>query len=95
MTEAWTPTPIDNPLYVEGVHMLDGLTDDEMNSYLEEHPNRSTFRSRCSFGRATLRSYRHQARSSLRTGIVKILAYNEKPGDIGGIGRVEHVHTHL
>ena len=37
--EAGNPTPIDNnPLYAEGVHMLDGLTDEEMNSFLEEHP---------------------------------------------------------
>ena len=38
-TEARNPTPIDNnPLYAEGVHMLDGLTDNEMNSFLNEHP---------------------------------------------------------
>ena len=39
LTEARTPTPPDNsPLYTEGVHMLDGHSDDEMNSFLEEHP---------------------------------------------------------
>ena len=27
--------------------------------------------------------------------VVKILGYGEKPGNIGGIGRVEHVHTPL
>ena len=27
-----------NPLYAEGVHMLDGLTEDEMHSFLEETP---------------------------------------------------------
>ena len=37
-TEARTPTPIDDrPLYVEAVHMLDGLAADEMNSFPEEH----------------------------------------------------------
>ena len=30
--------PDTNPLYAEGVHMLDGLTDEEMDNYLEEHP---------------------------------------------------------
>ena len=32
-------TPQDTtPLYVEGVHMLDGLTDEEVDHFLEEHP---------------------------------------------------------
>ena len=39
ITEARSSTPIDNsPVYAEGVHMLDGLTDEEMNSFLEAHP---------------------------------------------------------
>ena len=39
LTEAQTPTPPNNsPTYAEGVHMIDGLTDDEMNSFLDEHP---------------------------------------------------------
>ena len=32
-------TPLDiSPLYAEGVHMLDDLTDEEMDHFLEEHP---------------------------------------------------------
>ena len=39
MTKARTLTPLDNnPLHAEAVHMVDGLTDNEMNSFLEEHP---------------------------------------------------------
>ena len=39
LTEARTWTPHDNNLlYAKGVHMLDGLIDDEMNSFLDEHP---------------------------------------------------------
>ena len=39
LTEERTTTPLDNnPLYVEGVHMLNGLEDDEMYSFLDEHP---------------------------------------------------------
>ena len=30
--------PNNNPLYVEGAHMLDGLADEDMNSFLDEHP---------------------------------------------------------
>ena len=30
--------PDTSPLYVKGVHMLDGLTDEEMDHFLEEHP---------------------------------------------------------
>ena len=38
-TEARNPTPRDNnPLYAKGVHMLDGLTYDEMHAFLEENP---------------------------------------------------------
>ena len=27
------------PLYVEGVHMLDGLAEEEVDHFQEEHPN--------------------------------------------------------
>ena len=30
--------PDTSPLYVKGVHVLDGLTDEEMDHLLEEHP---------------------------------------------------------
>ena len=37
--EAWTLTPLDNnPLYSEGVHMLDSLVGNDMKSFLDEHP---------------------------------------------------------
>ena len=33
------PTPKDaTPLYAEGVHRLDGLADDEVDNFLEDHP---------------------------------------------------------
>ena len=33
--EAWSSTPVDDiPLYAERVHMLDGMTNDVMNSFL-------------------------------------------------------------
>ena len=39
VTEEWIPTPKDiTPLFVEGVHMHDGLTDEEVDSFLEDHP---------------------------------------------------------
>ena len=39
VTKACIETPPDNnPLYVEGVHMLNGLGDDEMKSFLDDHP---------------------------------------------------------
>ena len=27
------------PLYAEGIHMLDGLAEEEVDHFLEEHPN--------------------------------------------------------
>ena len=35
--------PLDNnPLYAEGVHILNGLANDEMDSFLDEHPTINT-----------------------------------------------------
>ena len=39
ITEERLPTPHNTtPLYAEGVHMLDGLTDEEVDDFLEDHP---------------------------------------------------------
>ena len=39
ITEARTSTPSNNnPLYEGGVHMLDGLANDKINTFLDEHP---------------------------------------------------------
>ena len=39
ITEERVITPHNtSPLYVEGVHMLDGLADDEVHDFLEDHP---------------------------------------------------------
>ena len=39
ITEEQVTTPHNtSPLYAEGVHMLDGLADDEVDDFLEDHP---------------------------------------------------------
>ena len=39
ITEERVPTPLNtSPLYAEGVHMLDGLADEEVDDFLEDHP---------------------------------------------------------
>ena len=38
VTEERIMMPRQQPLYAEGVHMLNGLADDEMESFLDEHP---------------------------------------------------------
>ena len=39
ITEECVTTPHNtSPLYAEGVHMLDGLADDEVDDFLEDHP---------------------------------------------------------
>ena len=39
ITEERVPTALNtSPLYAEGVHMLDGLADDEVEDFLEDHP---------------------------------------------------------
>ena len=39
ITEVRLTTPLNNtPLYAEGVHMLDGLADEEVEDFLENHP---------------------------------------------------------
>ena len=39
ITKERVTTPYNtSPLYAEGVHMLDGLADDEVHDFLEDHP---------------------------------------------------------
>ena len=39
ITEERLPTTHNNtPLYTEGIHMLDGLADEEVDEFLEDHP---------------------------------------------------------
>ena len=39
ITEERVTTPHNtSPLYTEGVHMLNGLADEEMDDFLEDHP---------------------------------------------------------
>ena len=39
ITEERVPVALDtSPLYAEGVHMLDGLADEEVEDFLEDHP---------------------------------------------------------
>ena len=71
------------PLYAKSINMLDGLSDDQVNQYLEEHPKIVPLFEVDIAEAVTLYV------------VVKFPAHSEKPEDVRRIGGVQRVHSPL